>query len=67
MRSQMREVVDATPGANPAGAAAVLAELAALVGFVGLELAGHFVGTAEPADALFEAVIRRQERTLGLA
>lgn len=67
LRSQMREVVDATPGANPAGAAAVLAELAALVGFVGLELAGHFVGTAEPADALFEAVIRRQERTLGLA
>ena len=47
------------------GAAAVLAELAALTGFVSLELAGHFVGTADPADALFQAMVARQGRTLG--
>lgn len=52
--------------AHPAGYAAVLAELAALVGFVGLELAGHFVGTADPADALYAALVERQVRTLGL-
>ncbi|MDO5629455.1 MAG: TetR/AcrR family transcriptional regulator [Mobilicoccus sp.] len=46
--------------------AAVIAELSALVGFVGLELAGHFVGTADPADLLFEALVERQLQTLGL-
>lgn len=49
---------------SPSGAAAVLAELAALVGFVTLEVAGHFVGTADPADHLFEALLRRQQLTL---
>ena len=53
-------------GAQPAGAAAVLTELAALVGFIGLELAGHFVGTADPADALYAALLRRQCTTLGV-
>lgn len=53
-------------GADPSGFAAVLAELAALVGFVGLELAGHFVGTADPADPLYDALVERQVGTLGL-
>jgi len=52
---------------DAAGAAGVLAELAALVGFVGLELGGHFVGTADPADALYDALLGRQVATLGLA
>lgn len=46
--------------------AAVLAELAALVGFVSLEVAGHLVGTADPADHLFDALLQRQLTTLGL-
>ncbi len=51
---------------DPAGCAAVIAELAALVGFVSLELAGHFVGTADPADHLYAALVERQARTLRL-
>lgn len=46
--------------------AAVLTELAALVGFIGLELSGHFRGTADPADHLFDALVGRQTGTLGL-
>ena len=55
------------PDADGAGLAAVLAELAALIGFISLELSGHFVGTADPADALYEALLSRQVATLGLA
>lgn len=44
-----------------------LAELAALIGVVGLELSGHLVGSADPADHLFEALVERQVHTLGLA
>ena len=54
-------------GVTATSLAAVLSELAALVGFVGLELAGHFVGTADPADHLFQALLNRQTATLGLA
>lgn len=53
-------------GADPSGAAAVVAELAALVGFITLELGGHFVGVAEPAEPLFRALVARQAATLGL-
>ena len=53
--------------ADPSGMAAVLAELAALIGVVGLELSGHLVGSADPADHLFEALVERQVHTLGLA
>lgn len=53
-------------GYDAAGAAAVLAELAALVGLVTLELGGHFVGTADPATALFEALVSRQISSLAL-
>ena len=55
------------PDADGAGLAAVLAELATLIGFISLELSGHFVGTADPADALYEALLSRQVATLGLA
>lgn len=61
---QLGPLAAAVPGGHPAGAAAVLTELAALVGFIGLELAGHFVGTADPADALYDALLRRQSATL---
>lgn len=54
-------------GVTSSGAAAVLAELAALVGIVSLELAGHLVGTADPADRIFEALVSRQVETLGLS
>ena len=53
-------------GVSASGLAAVLAELAALVGIVSLDLAGHLVGTADPADHLFAALVERQIRTLGL-
>lgn len=65
LTAQLRPLADET-GVDPSGAAAVLAELAALVGVVGLELAGHLVGTADPADHLVEAMVWRQVRTLGL-
>ena len=66
MAALMTAVRELASGADPAGAAAVLAEPAALVGFVSLELAGHFVGTADPADRLYAALLERQIGTLGL-
>ncbi len=65
--AQMRALVAAQPRVKASGAAAVLTELAALVGFVGLELSGHFVGTAEPADGLYTALLNRQVSSLRLA
>lgn len=59
-------VLEAPGRAAGSGAAAVLAELAALVGFVSLELAGHFVGSADPADHLFAGLLARQIESLGL-
>lgn len=53
-------------GVDRSGSAAVLAELAQLVGLLSLELGGHLVGTADPADHLFAAAVDRQTRTLGL-
>lgn len=64
---QMATALELVPDGEPSGAAAVLAELAALVGLVGLELAGHFVGTADPADRLYAALLDRQVATLALA
>ena len=66
LTAQARRVVELAPGSEPSGAAAVLAELAALVGMLTLELSGHFVGSAEPADYLYEALLDRQVATLGL-
>lgn len=63
---QMSGALDLVPGGEASGAAAVLAELAALVGLVSLELSGHFVGTADPADRLYAALLERQVETLGL-
>lgn len=53
-------------GVTPSAAAAVVAAISELVGFVGLELAGHFVGLADPADDLYGLVAARQVRDLGL-
>lgn len=62
---QMTEVAEVADSTGEA-AAAVLAELAALVGIVTLELGGHLVGSADPADRLFAALLSRQVDTLGL-
>ncbi|MBS7546701.1 TetR/AcrR family transcriptional regulator [Dietzia massiliensis] len=61
----LRALVDGT-GMDSSGAAAVVAAISELVGFVGHELAGHFVGMFEPADGLYDAVVARQVRDLGL-
>lgn len=64
-----RQMMDVAEGSGATGeaAAAVIAELAALVGIVTLELGGHLVGSADPADGLFAALLERQVDTLGLA
>lgn len=62
--AQMREGV---PDHDPSGAAAVIAELTALIGFISAELAGHLVGSADPGDHLYAALLARQARTLGLS
>ena len=59
--------VASVAGATGAAAAAVIAELAAIIGVVTLELGGHLVGSADPADDLFGALLARQVDTLGLA
>lgn len=41
-----------------------IAELAQVIGFVGLELARHFVGAVADPDALFASMTRRQAATL---
>ena len=46
--------------------AAVVAELAQLIGFISLELAGHFVGVAADPQAFYAAVVARQVLTLDL-
>lgn len=66
LTDQLRGASSHIPHTDPSGLAAVMAELAGLVGFVNLELAGHFVGTADPADLLYEAVIGRGVETLRL-
>lgn len=53
-------------GISVSAAAAVVAAISELVGFVGNELAGHFVGLADPAGGLYAAVVGRQVRDLGL-
>lgn len=48
-------------------AAAPLAAMAELIGMITLELGGHFVGTADPTDHLYEFVIDEQITRLGLS
>ena len=67
LAGQMHVLTELTEGVTGEGGGAVLAELAALVGLVTLELGGHLVGSADPADRLFAALLRRQVDTLGLA
>lgn len=45
---------------------AVTGAFARVIGLVGLELGGHFVGTFDPADQLFETLIDREAELLGL-
>ncbi|MDO5661113.1 MAG: WHG domain-containing protein [Brachybacterium sp.] len=47
-------------GVSPARLASVLADLAQLIGLLLLELGGHFVGTADPADHLWRRVVDAQ-------
>lgn len=61
----IRALADGT-GTEATGAAAVVAALSELVGFVGHEQAGHFAGLAEPGSDLYRAVVVRQVRSLGL-
>ncbi len=63
---QLVPVQEISPDSTPSGIGAVLSELATLVGLISLELAGHFVGTADPADHLYDATVERQLRTLGI-
>ncbi|WP_235734623.1 TetR/AcrR family transcriptional regulator [Nocardioides alcanivorans] len=67
LAAQLGIVQEITPDATTSGIGAVLAEIAGLVGLLTLELAGHFVGTADPADHLFEATLQRQLHTLGIS
>ncbi len=62
---QMTDIADLGEATGEA-AAAVIAELGALIGIVTLELGGHLVGSADPADRLFAALLERQVATLGL-
>lgn len=64
---QMEVLTEVADGVMREGGGAVLAELAALIGAVTLELGGHLVGSAEPADPFFRALLQRQVDTLGLA
>ncbi|SDS51425.1 TetR/AcrR family transcriptional regulator [Microlunatus soli] len=45
---------------------ALLAAFGRIIGTIGLELGGHFVGAFEPADDLYEAVVEREAGQLGL-
>lgn len=66
-RSEGLHTLAADAGISESAAAAVVAAISELVGFVAHELAGHFVGLADPADRLYDAVVDRQARNLGLA
>lgn len=46
---------------------AVTGAFARVIGLVGLELGGHFVGTFDPADQLYETLVDREAELLGLA
>ncbi|NLG55339.1 MAG: TetR/AcrR family transcriptional regulator [Rhodococcus sp.] len=46
----------------PSQLAQMLSNLAQLTGFLVLELGGHFVGTADPADLLWDHVVAGQTR-----
>ena len=52
--------------ADGTGTGLGLSIAAALVGAVTLELGGHLVGSADPADELFSGLLERQVDTLGL-
>lgn len=45
---------------------ALAGSFARVIGLVSLELGGHFVGTFDPADRLYEALVDREAELLGL-
>lgn len=49
-------------GVGTRALAQALADLSQLVGLLILELGGHFVGSADPADHLWQTVIEDQSR-----
>lgn len=52
---------------SPAGSGVVVAGvLAELIGILTLELGGHFVGTFDPTDTLYDALVARAADALGL-
>lgn len=67
LTDQMTTVLELVPDADRSGVAAVLAELAALIGMLTLENGGHLVGSADPADHVYDALLDRQVATLRLA
>lgn len=52
-------------GVGPARLARTLSALAHLVGVLLLDSGGHFVGTADPPDLLWEHIVSAQQRDLG--
>ncbi|MGA4508118.1 TetR/AcrR family transcriptional regulator [Propionibacteriaceae bacterium G1746] len=54
--------VDVSAGAT----AGAVAELTQLIGFITMQLAGHFVGVVTAPDDYFDVIIERQVATLGL-
>jgi AcrR family transcriptional regulator len=45
---------------------ALAGAFARIIGLITLELGGHFVGSFEPADKLFEALVHREAEILGI-
>ncbi|MBO1030957.1 TetR/AcrR family transcriptional regulator [Tessaracoccus sp. SD287] len=58
--------MESVPGVSAGVLAVAVADLAQLIGFISLELAGHFKGVTVDGDRFYASVIERQIRTLGL-
>ncbi|QGN33969.1 TetR/AcrR family transcriptional regulator [Microlunatus sp. Gsoil 973] len=46
---------------------AAISAFSRIIGVITLELGGHFVGTFEPADHLYAALVEREAKLLGIA
>lgn len=58
--------MQAAPGVGAVVMAVAVAELAQVIGFITLELAGHFHGVAHDGEQFFGTVVERHITTLGL-
>ena len=68
LREQMATAADLLASAIAPGVfTRVVAAWAQLLGLISFELFGQFTGAIEPADELFETVLRRQAVDIGLA